>query len=443
MLTLESQMINNTVDSPDCEEALKLPPPTPPFPYIASPMMNKIKRQILEAICECDCKREVPGSQFGSDEPTISVAVRPNDTGALDKILFVFILVTIVAVLILRKRLRIIRKWRDVFEQNVPKVSPWIFRTPRHVNATEKSTDAYAQSSGVGLSPNIARRRGIAPREQRRQTIWEAAASGNMNVVQSHLSGGLFTELDKVHPRYGTPLCAACEGGDSRIVTVLLIKGANVNVQGGRFFVPIQAAAYSGTTTIVQFLLAKGADVKVRGGWSGTALQAACERGDAEMVHSILDAGAPVNIGGGSLGFPLQAAASRGALDIASLLIAKGADANEEGGEYGCALNAAVACGAMELIDLLLKHGARVDLPPGDYGNCVQIALRHGYPALARSFVEKGANGDVSDEQRRTPLIEATILGDELLVAKLLEGGVDIDAQGKFASIILNLQDFH
>jgi ankyrin repeat protein len=84
----------------------------------------------------------------------------------------------------------------------------------------------------------------------------------------------------------------------------------------------------------------------------------------------------------------------------------------------------------MDLIDLLLTHGARVDLPPGDYVNCVQIALRHGYPDLAKSFVEKGANGDVADEQKRTPLIEAIILGDEALVRKLLEGGVDIDAQG-------------
>lgn len=149
------------------------------------------------------------------------------------------------------------------------------------------------------------------------------------------------------------------------------------------------------------------------------------------MVQSILDAGAPVNVGGGSLGFPLQAAASRGSMEIASLLIEKGADVNEEGGEYGCALNAAVACGALDLIDLLLKEGAKVDLPPGDYGNCVQIALRHGFPDLARYFVQKGANGDVADEQRRTPLIEATILGDEILVAKLLEGGANIDAQGK------------
>lgn len=72
----------------------------------------------------------------------------------------------------------------------------------------------------------------------------------------------------------------------------------------------------------------------------------------------------------------------------------------------------------------------------------MQIALRHGFPDLARSFVEKGANGDVADEQRRTPLIEATILGDEILVAKLLEGGVDIDAQGKsyHKSCISNLQ---
>lgn len=250
-------MINNTVESPDCDEALKHPPPSLPFPYIANPMMNKIKRQILEALCECDCKRDVSESQLGSQEPGHSVTVHPTDTGALDRVLLVFMVVTIFVILILRKRFRITRRWRDVFERNPEKGSPWIFRTPKQVNASEKSSDYYTQNTGVTTGHNAPRRRGIAPREQRRQTIWEAAASGNMNIVQSHLSGGLFTELDKVHPRYGTPLCAACEGGDSRIVTVLLIRGSDVNVQGGRFFVPIQAAAYSGQTTIVQFLWRK------------------------------------------------------------------------------------------------------------------------------------------------------------------------------------------
>lgn len=165
-------MINNTVESPDCDEALKHPPPSLPFPYISNPMMNRIKRQILEALCECDCKRDVSEPQLGSQEPGHSVTVHPTDTGALDRVLFVFIVITIVAILILRKRLRIVRRWQDVFGRNAEKVSPWVFRTPKQVNASGNSSDYYAQNTGFTAGPNVPRRRGIAPREQRRQTIW-------------------------------------------------------------------------------------------------------------------------------------------------------------------------------------------------------------------------------------------------------------------------------
>jgi ankyrin repeat protein len=419
-------LINNTVESPACEEALKYPPPSLPFPYMANPIMNKIKRQILGAICECSCKQDVQGGYHNPDDPVLSVKVHPSDTGALDGILLFFIFVTAAMIFLFRKRFGIFKALSGIFHKNATRASPYIFRTPIQVN--EKRT----QSSGLLTSSTPSRRRGIAPKEQRRQTFWEAAASGNMNIIQRDLSSGMFTELNKVHPRYGTPLCAACEGGDLRIATILLIRGADVNTTGGRFFVPIQAAAYAGNTTLVQFLLAKGASVNIHGGWSETPLQAACERGDVEMVRSILDAGANVNLGGGSLGYPLQAAASRGSVDIVSLLITRGAEINAEGGEYGCALNAAVACGSSELIDLLLSRGAKVDLTPGDYGNCVQIALRQGFPELAKSLIEKGANGDVADEQNRTPLIEAAILGDDVLVTRLLNGGVDVNAQGEF-----------
>ncbi len=422
-------MINNTVESPDCEEALRNPPPSLPFPYMANPVMNKLKRQILQAICECNCVQD--GSASEPTSTKLKTVYPSTDTGALDSFLLVLVLITFAVIYLLRKRLSIIRKLVALFHRNASKASPYIFGGPKQVNASEKRSDDIAQSSGLGLHSGSARRRGVAPKEQRRQTLWEAAASGNMNVVQSHLSSGMFPDLNKIHPRYGTPLCAACEGGDIRIATVLLIRGADVNVTGGRFLVPLQAAAYSGNTTLVQFLMAKGADVKIHGGWFQTPLQAACERGDVEMVQYLLSAGADVNIGGSSLGFPLQAAASRGSVELTSLLIESGADVNQEDGEYGCALNAAVARGVPEVIELLLERGARVDLPPGDYGNCVQIALRQGYPVLAKSFVDKGADGDVADEQGRTPLIEATILGDEILVTKLLKGGVDINAQGK------------
>jgi len=425
-------MLNSTVEDPGCEEALKGPAPSLPFPYIANPIMSKIKRQILEAICDCPCQNGAEGAQVVPGETNFNPATQSYRTDALDGAMFFFLMITVAVLFLLRKRISIISQAQALFRAGAAKTSPYIFRQPKQVNATEKIDENFGQSSSMSaLSNDSTRRRGTAPQEQRRQNLWEAAAAGNMNIVQTHLSSGMFPDIDKVNSRYGTPLCAACEGGDIRIATVLLIKGADVNVSGGRFLVPIQAAAYAGNTTLVRLLLAKGARVDPMGGWSGTALQAACDRGDAEMVREIIAAGSSVNAGGGSFGSPLQAAAARGKVAVVQTLLEKGAEVNAECGEYGCALNAAVASGSREVVDLILESGARLDLPLGDYGNCIQIALRQGYPELARTLLEKGANGNVTDEQGRTPLIEAAILGDEALVNRLLERGVNLDTQGQ------------
>ena len=56
---------------------------------------------------------------------------------------------------------------------------------------------------------------------------------------------------------------------------MLLDKGTNVNIGGGKYGTALQAAAYAADVEIVMLLLLAGADVSAEGGKYRTALRAA------------------------------------------------------------------------------------------------------------------------------------------------------------------------
>ena len=70
----------------------------------------------------------------------------------------------------------------------------------------------------------------------------------------------------------GNALLAVTAKGSEAIVMVLLEKGANPNVKGGRHYTALQVAAAKGFVDIVKLSLEKGADPCVQGGKYGTAL---------------------------------------------------------------------------------------------------------------------------------------------------------------------------
>lgn len=406
--------------------------------------MNKLRKRLANAIRPCECSEGPELKHFivsGPEElhasPTLLRIERWHEEAGKTLLPAMLLLASLSlwAVATLRKRGRfakITSKTRTNNETSSQSASEAL-RRPRQINwKADVAKVSSSQATGtLAGSVTTVRRRGPGSKELRKgQTLWEAAAAGNKNGVLDQLATGSFTDINHIQKRFGTPLCAACEGGNVEIAMIFIKRGADINAIGGRFCVPIQAAAYAGSTDLVQLLLELDAGVDVTGGWTHTPLQAAAERGNLEMVQMILNAGASINSGGGALGFPLQGAASKGKLDIVTLLLDMGAEINAEGGEYGNALNAAVSSGATKVVKLLLGRGADVNGAPGLYGNCLQIALRQSFPALAKLLVEYGANGNVTDDQKRTPLIEAALLGDEVLVKTLLNGGTSVNAQG-------------
>lgn len=245
-------------------------------------------------------------------------------------------------------------------------------------------------------------------------------------------------------------------------------------------FTPLQAAVRAKDTTMTRMLLAKGADVnmKVKGNYGHTALQIAAMVGNERLIGILLRKGADINSPAGVYcGLTaLQAAATHSDTNILSLLLGKGADVNAPPARFNgrTALQRAIAAGNIEGVRMLLDAGAIVNTDPDltEGVTCLQVAfeiadqavkdeivyilLRAGasvgapkpgqqrhvplYAAVSkkdlemvRKVLEEGANPNPNIEfcnftLKKTPLQEASWLGDDDLVQELIKYGAEVNA---------------
>jgi ankyrin repeat protein len=258
---------------------------------------------------------------------------------------------------------------------------------------------------------------------------------------------------------------AACEG-DTKMVSFLLQKGANVNAAafdcGGRTALQ---AAMEGENAIkmAKILLRKGADIlappaMVEG---CTALEAFChsysaiEESRSEMFfNELLDAGAEVNRPDGEPSSVLHGVIARGwhktlarCLEPQYQTIAdymwRDAQYSEDEPEIYKPLTPtqlAVEGGDMEALKLLLDYGTDVnELPGNEFGRtALQAACEHEMgPAkteLIHFLLDRGAdvNAEAGLECGVTALQAAAITGDIKIVELLISKGAEVNAKASF-----------
>ncbi|KAK6523910.1 hypothetical protein TWF281_001875 [Arthrobotrys megalospora] len=106
-------------------------------------------------------------------------------------------------------------------------------------------------------------------------TALQAAASrGNTQVVEFLLDHS--AEVNQLSCRAGTALAAACgDDGAKPIIKLLIERGADINLRGGKYETALQYAAKKGHLEVVKYLLENGADPSIEGGKYKTAVLAA------------------------------------------------------------------------------------------------------------------------------------------------------------------------
>jgi len=128
----------------------------------------------------------------------------------------------------------------------------------------------------------------------------------------------------------------ATKAGDVVKVRQLLDQGADINAKSGVFeWTPLHIAIAARKTKIIELLIEKGADLEALDRDQRTPLHIAALSGFIEdakpytdMAKFLIEKGAEVNARDNSQSTPLHFAAFRGNVHMAELLIQKGADVN-------------------------------------------------------------------------------------------------------------------
>src|SRR4051812_8017508 len=244
-----------------------------------------------------------------------------------------------------------------------------------------------------------------------------------------------------------TPLLDAVEQGNRAAVLALLAKGADANVAGPDGTTPIMWAASNGDVEIARALIKAGAHVNVKNQFGTTAITEAAVVGSAPMIDALLKAGADPNTKNPEGETPLMAVARSGHVDAAARLVAAGADVNAKeqfGGQS--ALMWAAAQRQADMVKFLASHGADLnargvihqwerkviteprpkDLNKGGFTPLL-YAAREGCVECAKYLAAAGADLNLEDPDRVTPLNMALLNLHFEFAAYMIKAGADVD----------------
>lgn len=242
-------------------------------------------------------------------------------------------------------------------------------------------------------------------------------------------------------------LADAVDEGNRAAVTALLARGANPNVAGADGTTPIMVAASNGDAEIVRALIKGGAKVNAKNQFGTTAITEASIIGSAPVIEALLKAGADPNTKNPEGETPLMAVARSGNVEAAKRLVAAGADINAKenfGGQS--ALMWAAAQGQGEMVKFLASHGADLnargvvrqwerkviteprpkDLNKGGFTPLL-YAAREGCLECTKNLIAAGADLDLEDPDRVTPLNEALLNLHFEVAAALIKAGADVN----------------
>ncbi len=242
-------------------------------------------------------------------------------------------------------------------------------------------------------------------------------------------------------------LVDAAEAGDGATARQLLSDGSDANAQGPAGTTPVMWAAYHGDLELVRALIAAGADVTLVNEFGTSALAEAAVIGSAAIVRALLDAGANPNARNPEGETALMVVARNGAVDTAEVLLDAGADINATeawGGQS--ALMWASARSQADMVRFLAGRGADLDARgvirqwdrktiteprPKDMNKGgftpLLYAAREGCIECARHLLAAGADPDLADPERVTPLNMALLNLNYDFAAFMIEAGADLD----------------
>eukprot|EP00300_Choanocystis_sp_HF-7_P020221 c20537_g1_i3.p1 GENE.c20537_g1_i3~~c20537_g1_i3.p1 ORF type:complete len:1453 (-),score=405.95 c20537_g1_i3:200-4219(-) len=287
-----------------------------------------------------------------------------------------------------------------------------------------------------------------------------AVASGNCDAVRAVLDAIVHpNEADK---QGNTALHLAVARGDAAVVKLLLERGARADTLNNSNQTAVHLAFEKGNDEVIKELLDAHTFFNVQDGSKRTALHYAVEKGNLQYVRRLLEHGAKPDVLDANDQTPLAIAMLNGRDDLVAAMLEESFDTNLHITRDGrTALHIAiqqkkldfvrqlVALGAAahvtdangesalilafrsdpEYFDALLASAPDVNVPSLTGETILHLAAQQGRADLAATLLRAGANPDVFDLARNTPLHSALAAGSvETLKAILKANPEEIDS---------------
>ncbi|HEY7376441.1 MAG TPA: ankyrin repeat domain-containing protein [Polyangia bacterium] len=287
---------------------------------------------------------------------------------------------------------------------------------------------------------------GTLPRADR--DLFTAIKRGDAGEVERLLASGANANVKPVRDYDGLPPLGWASGwGSTKIVELLLARGANVNGANEHATTPLHVAAYREDPAVAAVLVHKGAAVSARNELGFTPLHKAMERlalapatraapADevakvSSLVELLLASGAQIDAQTASGAMPIHLAALSGQKSLVQVLLDKGAAVDARSTEGMTPLYQAARKDAAEVAQLLIARGADVNARTRSGFTPLTMAAEQGSDEVARLLVAGRADVNARDAKRFTPLLAAC---RSLLIRYTLEASTPgaADIRSKF-----------
>jgi hypothetical protein len=220
-----------------------------------------------------------------------------------------------------------------------------------------------------------------------RQFIKAAAAAFLLTAIGVAMSvDGLRAQQS---PERDRALLDAAERGEIVTVRQLVAQGARVNWRDHRGRTPLLAATQRNRIEVARFLIQEGADVNTKDLIQDTPFLYAGAEGRVEILKMMLSAGADLKDTNRFGGTALIPAAHRGHVEAVKLLLATKIDKDHVNNLGWTALMEAVVLGDggpahTEIVRLLMEAGANANIPDRDRITPLAHAKQRGYAEIVR-----------------------------------------------------------
>lgn len=209
-------------------------------------------------------------------------------------------------------------------------------------------------------------------------------------------------------------------------VLFLLKRGADPNSRAEGGMTALMFAAEKGDTLLVKLLVLNGADLELTFVEGTTPLIISVLNQHFEVAHFLLEKGANPNAQDDFKGTALLYASAINDFQMADLLLFYGASESMSDRDGNTPLMTAVFFGNLETADVLLQNGLNPDITDENKNTPLMVAVQQGNLDMISLLLEYQAGLEKVNKKNYTPLVHAIAFDQDSAALLLIDSGANI-----------------